>query len=359
MSKREKWKKAILNELVTLQRGHDLTSNEQKSGNIPVVGSYGIIGYHDTAKSKGPGVTVGRSGSIGEVQYIKTDYWPHNTCLYAINFHNNEVRYVYYFLKSMNLSAYNAGSAVPTLNRNHIHTIPVEIPPIGTQHKIVNVLGSLDDRIDLLKKINVTLEKVVRSLFKSWFIDFDGQTEFVDSELGEIPKGWKIMSLGDIVDFHYGKALKEEIRQKGSIPVYGSNGLIGWHDKALVKGPGIIIGRKGNPGTVKLSMTDFFPIDTTFYITSKSHLKSIYFLFNTLRNQNLQLLVSDTAVPGLNRNIAYGNKILVPPVELIEIFDYYVHIFYNMIHIEQKETEILIKLRDLLIPKLMSGEITV
>ena len=165
------------------------------------------------------------------------------------------------------------------------------------------------------------------------------------------------MSLGEVVDFCYGKPLKEESRVEGSIPVYGSNGLIGWHNKSIVRGPGIIVGRKGNPGTVTLSMTDFFPIDTTFYIVTKGLIRSIYFLFISLVHQNLSLLISDTAVPGLNRNIAYNNKILVPDLELIKKFDSCVIPFYDRINMNQKQLLVLSSLRDFILPKLLSGEI--
>lgn len=115
---------------------------------MPVLGSFGITGWHDTAKVRGPGVTIGRSGaSIGVATYVKSDYWPLNTTLYVKDFRGNEKRYIYYLLKSIDFSAFNSGSAQPSLNRNHLTQMPVYIPAINMQQAIAEVLGALDDKI--------------------------------------------------------------------------------------------------------------------------------------------------------------------------------------------------------------------
>lgn len=142
------WRETTLGNFVSLQRGHDLTEPERKPGNVPVMGSAGMNGYHDTAKAKGPGVTVGRSGaSFGQVNYCPVDYWPHNTALYVTNFHGNDTRFTYYFLKSIDFSRYNSGSAQASLNRNFIYPIPVRVPKPNEQRAIASVLGALDDKI--------------------------------------------------------------------------------------------------------------------------------------------------------------------------------------------------------------------
>lgn len=105
---------------------------------------------------------------------------------------------------------------------------------------------------------------------------------FENSELGEIPKGWKVSTIGEVVEFAYGKALKASNRLPGDVPVFGSNGPVGFHNYALVRGPGIVIGRKGNPGIVTWSSIDFFPIDTTFYMKLKSEILSLHYLFYAL-----------------------------------------------------------------------------
>ncbi len=181
----------------------------------------------------------------------------------------------------------------------------------------------------------------------------------VASELGEIPEGWGVKKLGDLLELAYGKALKADNRQHGTVPVYGSNGQVGWHHEKLVAGPGIVVGRKGNPGTVTWSPTSFFPIDTTFYVVHKEDCRSLHFLFHVLQTNDLASLGADSAVPGLNRNLAYINKQVVPPARLLEKFDQHVSVLIERIHQGNEESRTLAALRDTLLPKLISGELRV
>jgi type I restriction enzyme, S subunit len=168
------WKRVRLGEFVTLQRGHDLPDERRRPGNVPILGSFGITGWHDEPRASGPGVTVGRSGaSFGIVTYSARDYWPLNTALYVVDFHGNDPRFAYYLLKQFDFQGYNSGSAQPSLNRNFIHPIPIDIPPLPEQRAIAHILGTLDDKIELNRRMNETLEAMARALFKSWFVDFD------------------------------------------------------------------------------------------------------------------------------------------------------------------------------------------
>ena len=178
-----KWREMTLGDFVSLQRGHDLTDGERRSGNVPVMGSAGMNGSHDTAKAKGPGVVVGRSGaSFGQVHFCPVDYWPHNTALYVTDFRGNDTRFAYYFLKSLDFSRYNSGSAQPSLNRNFITPIQICVPEPKEQKAIAGVVGALDDKIELNRRMNETLEALAQSLFKSWF---------VDATQSALPKGWR------------------------------------------------------------------------------------------------------------------------------------------------------------------------
>src|SRR5262249_50751166 len=110
------WRQTSLGNVVRLQRGHDLPDQDRKFGSGPVVGSFGITGWHNEARAKGPGVTVGRSGaSIGVVAFVKEDYWPLNTCLYVTDFLGNDPRFCYYLLNTLAFASYNSGSAQPSL----------------------------------------------------------------------------------------------------------------------------------------------------------------------------------------------------------------------------------------------------
>ena len=178
---------------------------------------------------------------------------------------------------------------------------------------------------------------------------------FEDSELGEIPKGWGVRKLGEMLELAYGKALKEENRRNGSIPVFGSNGQVGWHDEKLVAGPGIIVGRKGNPGVVTWAPTDFFAIDITFYVIPKPVCPSLYFLLFALQSHDLGALGADSAVPGLNRNLVYPSTQPSPPHDVLTSFDWQVGAFFARMYQNEHESRTLAALRDTLLPKLISG----
>ena len=242
------WIETTLGEVLTLQRGIDLPVQDRRVGSVPVVASTGIVGFHNEAPVKGPGVVIGRSGSIGGGQFIRQDFWPLNTTLWVKDFHGNNPKYCYYLLRSMDFSGLNAGSGVPTLNRNHLHPLKVRRPPIDQQRAIANILGGLDEKIDLNCRINQTLEAMAQALFKSWFVDFDPvkakvaaiqedrdplraamsaisgkldaeldvlpceqfaqlaataalfPDEMEASELGEIPRGWEVEPIGNLVE---------------------------------------------------------------------------------------------------------------------------------------------------------------
>lgn len=185
------WCQTTLGEFVRLQRGHDLTDETRRFGHVPVMGAAGMNGYHDIARAKGPGVVIGRSGaSFGKAHYCPQDYWPHNTGLYVTDFQGNDPRFTYYFLKSLDFSGYNSGSAQPSLNRNFIYRIPVCVPDPIEQRAIAGVLGALDDKIELNRRMNETLEALAQSLFKSWF---------VDATQSALPKGWRESTIGEEV----------------------------------------------------------------------------------------------------------------------------------------------------------------
>src|SRR6266851_7059697 len=134
-----KWKFCLFGDVVTLQRGFDITKKEQKQGSVPVISSSGISSYHDTAKVNGPGVIIGRKGSLGTVFYAEEDYWPHDTTLWVKDFHDNSPKFTYYFLNTLNLANLDVGASNPTLNRNHVHLLSVYWPPLPIQRQIAAI----------------------------------------------------------------------------------------------------------------------------------------------------------------------------------------------------------------------------
>jgi type I restriction enzyme S subunit len=169
-----------------------------------------------------------------------------------------------------------------------------------------------------------------------------------------VPEGWKARRLGDEIELAYGKALKAEDRRPGEVPVFGSSGIVGRHDESLVAGPGIIVGRKGNVGSVHWSESPFYPIDTVFYVVTGLPLQYVYF---NLQRQNF--LNNDAAVPGLNRNQAYSLPLIVPAAEPLAAFDGQCRGLLGLARVLAHKNENLRATRDLLLPKLISGELDV
>lgn len=246
------------------------------------------------------------------------------------------------------------------VTREAFDKLEIKLPPLPTQRRIADVLSALDDKIELNRQTNATLEAISQAIFKEWFVDFNfpGATgELVESELGMIPKGLRVGKLGEIVEFCYGKGLKSENREIGGFPVVGSNGILGTHSKYLVEGPGIVIGRKGTIGAVTWIQNNFFPIDTTFFIKDLLSVGKLYFHYFLLRNQDFQKIASDTAVPGLNRNQGYNNLITIPSNNIIIYFNDLAHHLFELINCNTQQIANLTKVRDFLLPKLLSGEI--
>ncbi len=150
----EGWEEKRFDEICILQRGFDLPTRLRNEGDFPLVSSNGITDRIDLWKVKAPGVATGRSGTIGNVHFIKENYWPLNTALYIKEFHENFERCVYYFLKQFNLSKYSSGAGVPTLNRNNVHGELVWFPKSNTeQQTIVQKLDALSTETKKLEAI--------------------------------------------------------------------------------------------------------------------------------------------------------------------------------------------------------------
>jgi type I restriction enzyme S subunit len=161
------WSEVTLIDAIELQRGFDLPEKERLSGSFPIVASTSVVGFHNEARAKGPGVVIGRSGSIGGGQWIDEDYWPLNTTLWVKNFRGNDRRFVYFMLRNIDFARFNAGSGVPTLNRNHLASLVIQLPPLSEQQAIAEVLGALDDKIASNLGVTETIEKLIPLIFQS------------------------------------------------------------------------------------------------------------------------------------------------------------------------------------------------
>ena len=232
----------------------------------------------------------------------------------------------------------------------------IPLPSIEIQRESSGILSAYDELIENNQRRIKILEEMARSLYREWFVHFrfpgHDKVKMVSSPLGTIPQGWEVKKLGEVLELNYGKALKSDTRREGQIPVFGSSGIVGSHDTSLVKGPGIIVGRKGNVGSVFWSDADFYPIDTAYFVTSSLPLR---FMFYELQTKNF--INNDAAVPGLSRHQAYSLEMVIPPTDLLTRFCRLANDFEQQASKLRHQIENLRLTRDLLLPRLLSGQI--
>lgn len=336
------------------------------------------------------------AGNIGQVSYIPDNSKYKNYIISQRQFYlrcNERAlpEYVAYYFKSrkgkFSLLANSSQVGVPSIAQpvSYLKSIKIPLPEKKVQLAIVNILCSFDDKIELNRKMNETLEEMAQAVFQDWFVDFGpvkrkakGITDPVAILGGLIPNpaqaqkiaslfpdqfaedglplGSKIIKLQDILELAYGKSLPQKRRVKGSIPVYGSGGITGYHNECLIDGPSIIIGRKGSIGTIYWENSPSFPIDTVFYVKSEFPLIYLYFL---LKQFDLKAMNTDAAVPGLNRNNVYRLQIPYLNKTVIEKYASLMTPLFSYCRSNLDQNHTLAEMRDLLLPKLMSGEISV
>ncbi len=391
------WCDITLGDFVTLQRGHDLTEPERRIGRVPVMGSAGQNGFHDTALAKGPGVVIGRSGaSFGEVHFSEEDFWPHNTGLYVTDFKGNDPRFAFYFLKALDFDRYNSGSAQPSLNRNFIYPIPIRVPMPAEQRAIAAVLGALDDKIELNRRMNATLEAMARSLFQSWFVDFDPvrakldgrqpvsldpataalfPEHLKDSPLGHIPKGWTAGKLGDIgTNSRRGVqpgdiapntpyiALEHMPRRCIALGDWSDSADVASGKSAFKKGE-ILFG-KLRPYFHKVGVASFDGVcSTDILVLAPKNPEWFGFLLGHASGGELiqftDLASTGTKMPRTNWSDISSFKVALPPKPIAAAFTRNIQPMLERIHTNLRESRTLATLRETLLPKLLSGELSV
>lgn len=290
-------------------------------------------------------------GTIGNASILKENRGSiaQNLIALKINGELSDADFVYYYLtsplgKSLILNL-DIGGVQPSVKVPHLLELEIPTPAVPEQKAIAEVLSSLDDKIDLLHRQSKTLEAMAEALFRHHFID-NAQDD------------WEDGVLGDLIDLKYGKGLKKSDRSGSGYPVVGSSGIVDYHSEYLVKAPGIVIGRKGTLGEVTYLSENFSPIDTTYYVVPKDT-DNYVFTYFLLKNCGFSSMNSDSAVPGLNRDMALNLEKLIPPVVLRDNFEKVVEPLFSKLEQNKSQINTLENLRDTLLPKLMSGEVRV
>ena len=364
------WIECTLGDLVTFQRGHDLPKSQMQEGQYPVVGSNGIIGFHNEYTTDNPSITVGRSGNVGKpfIYYGKT--WSHNTTLYVKDYKGNDPVFVFYFLKTMDLANYAGGSAVPTLNRNHIHTLPIFIPKnVEIQRKIGAFLKQFDDKIEENERINNNLEQQALAMYDEKFGATDNSErricradEYFDISIGKTPPRkepqWFSHNPSDVTWV--------SISDMGSCGLYISSSseqltaeAVERHNVKIVPDNTVLLSFKLTVG--RIAITDGEMTTNEAIAHFKTDNKAINeYLYCFLKRFNYQTMGSTSSIAtAVNSKIIKGMPFVVPTDSELTEFHEFAAPMFDLIKSNLKEIEDLTSIRDTLLPRLMSGELDV
>ncbi|WP_195663422.1 restriction endonuclease subunit S [Bacteroides congonensis] len=306
-------------------------------------------------------IIISARGTVGEIAMLPFEMAFNQSC-FGIRANNNRILpdYLYYLTKTKvrELQHASHGAVFNTITKNTFENIICQIPPLEQQKQISTILSSLDDKIELNRRINDNLEQQAQALFKSWFVDFEPFRggKFVESQLGMIPKGWKVGTLSDLLDIRYGKDHKK--LNDGNIPVYGSGGIMRLADGILYNGESVLIPRKGTLNNVLYVNWPFWTVDTMFYSIEKvpNVAKYCHLLLSKL---DLASMNSGSAVPSMTTDILNKIQIIVANQDVFSSFNECISSLYLKAKINLDENKRLSETRDLLLPKLMSGRLII
>lgn len=272
-----------------------------------------------------------------------------------------DARFLYQILKSEYyrpyFKQYCTGSAQPQLPIKNFSQIYLNVPDIKTQHRIADILSVYDNLIENNQKQIKLLEEAAQRLYKEWFVDlrFPGheKTKIVDG----VPEGWRRGLLKELISVNYGKDHKKA-PDDGNIPVYGSGGLMRKCNKSLFSGEAVLIPRKGSLNNIMYVDETFWTVDTMFYATMKQPHTAVFVYF-FVKAFDMYSMNIGAAVPSMTTKILDAMDVVIPDKETLEKFDKLTKTYFNKIKTLQGQNERLKIARDLLLAKLMSGEVEV
>ena len=380
-----KLEECILGDLVEFQRGYDLPKSKFVEGKYPVQSSNGILGYHNEYKVEGPGITIGRSGTVGNPHLIRENFFPHNTSLFVKEFKGNDIEYIYYLLQYLDLGNQKSGSGVPTMNRNHLHPIKIRAYRDKTyQQRTIKILSLIDKKIQINNQINQELEAMAKTLYDYWFVQFDfpdqngkpykssgGKMVYNQDLKREIPEGWGVENLFDVAEVQYGYPFSTDYFNSigEGIPVIRIRDILG-NDITNYSTEEVEDKYKINVGDVLIGMDGNFHMN--YWIKEDCYLNQRVVKVNSDKLPNMVLKyqiepfiklreksVSRTTVGHLSdKDLKAINVILPKEKYLSSIFDKFESILENII-INQQQNQELTQLRDWLLPMLINGQVKV
>lgn len=375
------WRKCKLGDVVNLKRGYDLPHSDRVPGPYPIISSSGITDHHVEAKVKGPGVITGRYGTLGQVFFIEGDFWPLNTSLYVQDFKGNDPRFISYFLRQLDFGTRNAAGAVPGVNRNHLHTIDIRVPPTLVQQRIAGILSSYDDLIENSQRRIRILEEMARALYREWFVHFrfpgHEKHSYVASALGEIPKGWEVKPFTEIADVLSGGTPKTGVPEywDGAIPFFTPRDAPGCFyvqdtDKHVTElglskcasefypPDTVFITARGTVGKVALPAVPMAMNQSCYALRGRADVPQRFLFLMTLQQvdylkTNTGGATFDTIVVDTFRRM----EVVKPAREIVIQFAKKTDAIFEQVNTLQRQIRNLRRTRDLLLPRLLSGQV--
>ena len=304
------WKVKPLGEVCTLQRGFDLPTQDRRPGGYPLISSSGVIDTHDEGRVLGPGVVTGRSGSIGNVFYVAEDFWPLNTTLYVRDFHESDPRFVYYLLTAFDLRRYAGGTGVPTLNRNDVHSVAVQVPSsVEEQRRIVAIL---DEAFECIATAKANAEKNLhnaRELYRN----------HVKSVFMRAAEDWPTRTLDQIsmnLDSRRVPVTKSD-RKAGEFPYYGASGIVDYVADYIFEGEALLVSEDG-ANLLARSTPIAFPASGRYWVNNHAHILKFdqmatqQFVEFFLESIPLDVYITGAAQPKLNQRALNSIPIPIP-----------------------------------------------
>ncbi len=375
------WKTYKWGDLISLEYGKPIHDKNLLDGQYPVYGTNGKIGTSNLPPlCKHPSIIIGRKGAYRGVHYSNNPFSVIDTAFFVEPKTSTlDLKWAYYKLLTVDINKMDSGSAIPSTDRYEIYSLSVELPPLDEQRRIAGILGSLDDKIELNRRINANLEAQAQALFRSWFVDFEPFRDgpFVDSQLGKIPQGWKVGNYTDIVEIKGGGTPKTGIQEywDGTIPFFSpkdvgascfvldtekhitAKGLENCNS-SLFQTNTVFITARGTVGKVVMTGTEMAMNQTNYALLGKQNI-SQYYVYHITRQLVTRLLkkANGAVFNAITTRDFTSEQIVMPPFSTIRQFSDVVKPIYENILLNDVQSNRLSALRDTLLPKLMSGAI--
>jgi len=367
------WKKLKWGDLATLEYGKGLRGYQNTEGTYPVYGTNGQIGWHKEPLCHKYGIIIGRKGAYRGIHYSSKPFFVIDTAFYLNPITDSfDVKWAYYQLLDFDINSLDSGSAIPSTSRDAFYQIRVNLPPLSTQRKIASILSAYDDLIENNTRRIKILEEMAQAIYKEWFVNFrfpgHEKVKMVESDLGLIPEGWEVKHFGEVtLNFDSKRIPLSSLKRagmKGTYPYYGAAKILDFINDYIFDGKYLLIAEDGsvitndNKPVLQLVNGKFWVNNHTHVIQGRPPV-STEFLYLLMSDINISGYITGAAQPKITQANLNRIPVLTPNQTLLQEFNEIVQNILNNVEILNGKNSNLRRTRDLLLPKLISGEIDV